>query len=68
MLVNNIFSSSRVIADNKINLNKKSILVWGRLENIEGKRENAGYQHFLVFPTMFSKPSHSGSLKVGIVW
>ena len=24
------------------------------LENIVGKGENAGYQHFLLFPTMFS--------------
>ena len=26
-----------------------------RLENIVGKGENAGYQHFSPFPTMFSK-------------
>ena len=25
-----------------------------RIENIVGKGENAGYQHFLFFPTMFS--------------
>ena len=25
------------------------------LKNIVGKGENAGYQHFLLFPTMFSK-------------
>ena len=25
------------------------------LENIVGKGENAGYQHFLLFPTMFFK-------------
>ena len=29
--------------------------VRGRVENIMGKGENAGYQHFLVFPSMFSK-------------
>ena len=39
-----------------------------RVENIEGKGENAGYQHFLLFPKCFQKPSFSGSLKVGIVW
>ena len=27
----------------------------GRVENIVGKGENAGYQHFLFFPTVFSK-------------
>ena len=25
-----------------------------KIENIVGKGENAGYQHFLLFPTMFS--------------
>ena len=34
---------------------KKSKLVLGRAENIVGKGENAGYQHFFPFPTMFSK-------------
>ena len=29
-----------------------------RRENIVGKGENAGYQHFLLFPTMFSKSSY----------
>ena len=42
--------------------------VLGRVENIVGKGENAGYQHFLPFPQCFQKPSLSGSLKVGIVW
>ena len=31
------------------------IPVFDRVENIVGKGENAGYQHFLLFPTMFSK-------------
>ena len=39
-----------------------------RVENIVGKEENAGYQHFLFFPQCFQKASFSGSLKVGIVW
>ena len=30
------------------------------------KEKNAGYQHFLLFPQCFPKPS-VGSLKVGIV-
>ena len=33
-----------------------------------GKGENAGYQHFLLFPQCFQKLSFLGSLKVGIVW
>ena len=31
------------------------IYVFDGAENIVGKGENAGYQHFLLFPTMFSK-------------
>ena len=38
------------------------------VENIVGKGENAGYQHFLLFPQYFQKVSPLGSLKVGIVW
>ena len=40
----------------------------GRGENIAGKRENAGYQHFLLLPQCFKKASSTGSLKVVIVW
>ena len=39
----------------------------GQIENILGKRENAGYQHFLLFLQCFQKAYFSGSLKVGIV-
>ena len=38
-----------------------------RVENTVGKGENAGYQHFLLFPQCFLKPSSLGSLKVEIV-
>ena len=31
------------------------ISVFAKVENIVGKGENAGYQHFSPFPTMFSK-------------
>ena len=40
----------------------------GRVENIVGKGENAGNQHFLLFPQCFTKPSSLGSLKVRIAW
>ena len=33
------------------------ISVLDRVENIVGKEENAGYQHFLLFPQCFQKPS-----------
>ena len=35
-------------------------------ENIVGKGENAGYQHFLLFPQCFQKASFPESSKVGI--
>ena len=38
------------------------------VENIEGKGENAGYQHFLLFPQCFPKASCQRSLKPDIVW
>ena len=52
----------KATADNKINVNQKLNFDIGRLENIVGKGENAGYQHFLLFPQGFQKPSLSGSL------
>ena len=45
----------KAFADNKIYVNKKLKLGIGRVENIVGKGENAGYQDFFHLPTMFSK-------------
>ena len=56
------------LADDKINVAETMISLSERVENIVEKGENAGYQHFLLFPQCFQKPSFSGSLKVGIVW
>ena len=42
-------------AENKINVTEKLKFVLRRVENIVGQGENAGYQHFLLFPTVFSK-------------
>ena len=36
------------------------------VENIVGRGENAGYQHFLLFPRYFQKTSFSRPLKVGL--
>ena len=55
-------------ADNKMNVPQRMIPVFDRVENIVGKGENAGYQHFLRFPQCFQKACFLGSLKVGIVW
>ena len=38
-----------------MNLNEKLKLFLRRVENIVGKGENAGYQHFLLFTQYFSK-------------
>ena len=38
------------------------------VENIAGKGENAGYQHFLIFPQCFQKAFCLGGLvKIGVV-
>ena len=55
-------------ADDKINVAKMMFSVFDRLENIVGKGENAGYQHFLPFPLCFQKATFLGLLRVGIVW
>ena len=39
------------------------ISVVNRVENIVGKGENAGYQHFLLFPQWFQKASFLGVVK-----
>ena len=48
-------------------MNQKLNFVFGRVENIMGKGEKTGYQHFLLLPH-FQKASIQGSLEVGIVW
>ena len=62
-------SKLKALADDKIDMIKKLQFVSRsrRVEDILGKRENAGYQHFLHFQKSFQKPSSSGTLKVGIV-
>ena len=44
------------------------IFVYDRVENIVGKGENAGYQHFLLFPQDFQRLTVSRSLKLEIAW
>ena len=62
------WSKLKAFADDKINVNQKLKFDLGRIENIVGKGENAGYQHFLLFPQCFQRASFSGALKVGIAW
>ena len=60
-------SKLEAFADENFNIAKTMISVCDRVENIVGKGENAGYQHFLLFPQCFQKLSISGLLKLGIV-
>ena len=48
-------SKFKAFADDKIILTQWLKFVLGRIENILGKGENAGYQHFLLFPQCFQK-------------
>ena len=45
-----------------------TISLYDKNRNTVRKGENAGCQHFLLFPQCFPKPSSSGWLKVEIVW
>ena len=54
---NNSLDSTKLWAcgEDKIKVTQAMIYVFGMIENILGKGENACYQHFLLFPTKFSK-------------
>ena len=57
------------LADDRLKMAEIAELVLGRVKNIVGKGENAGYQHFLLFPQCFQKFPFPGSLKTTlIVW
>ena len=45
----------KAFEDNNLDNAEIMISAYDRLKNIVGKGENAGYQHFLLFPTMFFK-------------
>ena len=45
----------KAFADDKINVTQKLKFVLGGVENIVGKGENAGDQHFLLFQQFFFK-------------
>ena len=61
-------SKFKEFADNNSNVNQIVKFALGRVENIVGKGENAGNQHFLLFSQCFEKATSLRSLKVGIVW
>ena len=62
------WSKFKAFADDKIDVTQKLKFVLEMVENIVGKGENAGYQHFLLFPQCFQKVPFTGSSKVGTMW
>ena len=66
---NKIFDVTKLkaFADEKLNVAKMTISLFYRVRNTVEKGENADYQHFLLFPQCFLKPSSLGSLNVRIV-
>ena len=55
--------TKNLLQTKKLNVAEMRISLFDRVENTLGKGENAGYQHFLLFPQCFPKPSSLGSLK-----
>ena len=58
----------KAFADDNVNMTQKLKFVFERIENIVGKGENAGFQHFLLFSQYFQIASSLESFKVGIMW
>ena len=46
-------TKQKAFADGKLNITKITIALLNTVENTAGKGENAGYQHFLLFPQCF---------------
>ena len=63
-------SKLKAFAEDSLNLVQMmiSVFFFDRIENILGKGENAGDQHFLLFPESFQKAAFFGPWKPGIVW
>ena len=54
----------KALVDSKFIVAKMMISPFDMVENIVGKGENSGYQHFFLFPQCFVKVSHTrGCLK-----
>ena len=51
-------SNLKAFADDILNVVQMMICVTDWVENIMGKGETAGYQHFLIFPRFHSFPGH----------
>ena len=53
----------KAFADDNLNIAKMKISLFDIVENTEGKGENAGSQHFLIFPQCFQNVFSSRTLK-----
>ena len=49
------WSKLKAFQDDKKNVTENLKFVWGHVENIAGKGENAGFQHLLLFPNVFKR-------------
>ena len=58
----------KAFADDKLSVTQNVKIVFHRIEYIVRKEENAGYQHFLLFPQCFQKAFSSSASKVVIEW
>ena len=56
-------SNLKAFTRNLLNIIQNIKLVFNRIENIVGKGENAGHQHFLFFPKCFQKALSSEAFK-----
>ena len=54
----------KAFADDKLNVTLDIKVVFHRIENIVGKEQNAGNQHYLLFPQCFQKAFSSSASKV----
>ena len=58
-------SKLKSVADSDSNVSNMAKFVFDRVEKIVGKGENAGYQHFVLFPHCFQQPSSFRVHKLG---
>ena len=57
------WSKLKALTDDKVHVTQKLKFVSNRVENIVGKVENAGYEHFLLFTQCFQKGFYLKSCK-----